>query len=323
MALEGCAKKSHPHEKFLRRTGYSAGGECVHVTYPVGLPMARTQVLWLLSACIFFVPGAQASVGELAKEFHEELNAVDRQTVPDQAARLLLQVQPQYRSKELQIKGMYRDILESKEYESLRVDYFAKAFSEQQLQELVVLAKNPVFKLYQAKMGELTQFSGTALMQLVQGRMSQLNSPTLKPESAVQSNDRKTFYSEDYGNFFINTWMYLDKENERIFRVSFSVDKPRGSETSYFLYCAMRKFALTNGFDGWVLNPDEESDGRRGRVGFFRKGEEVVKVLGDRFAKSESVDAKNQSMFSFCTDAGNQAKAQNSPHSDPAVQRRP
>lgn len=285
--------------------------------------MTRTQALWLLSACIFFVPGAQASVVELAKEFHEELNAVDRKTVPDQAAHLLFLALPEYRSKESQVKAMYRDILESKEYENLRVDYFAKAFSEQQLQELVVLAKNPVFKLYQAKMGEMTQFSGTALMQLVQGRISQLNSPTLKPESAVQNNGRKTFYSEDYGNFFINTWMYLDRENERIFRVSFSVDKPRGSETSYFLYCAMRKFALTNGFDGWALSPDDEAGGQRGRVGFFRKGEDVVKVLGDRFAKSELMDAKNASMSSFCTDAENQAKAQNNPHSDPAVQRRP
>lgn len=274
--------------------------------------MNCTRALCLLSACFLFISGARASVIEVAKELHGELNIIDRQTMPTQLTRLVLQVQPQYRSRELQIKGMYLEIFESKEYENLRVEYFTKAFSEQQLKELVDLAKNPVFKLYQVKMNELSQSSGTALMKLAQSKLSQFDSPSLKLGNAANNSDRRTFYSEDYGNFFINAWMYFDQQTERLYKLSLSVKKIQGSGYSYFLFCAARKFANANGFAGWVLRTESDADDQKGIIGFYKKGENVVDTLGKEFSNSELTDANNEAMASFCIKAEEQARARNS-----------
>ena len=143
--------------------------------------------LALCSVCIF--SGAHASALDLARELHSELNSVDRETMPDQFAAIIAQTRPEYRAKGQELKRLILTVLDSKEYESIRADYFSKAFSEQELRAQLALVRSPAFKLHQRKMTESAKFSGVALMGLVQRAVAQ-SADSLKPSVSSQPTDQ-------------------------------------------------------------------------------------------------------------------------------------
>ncbi len=266
-----------------------------------------TSILFLL-CCIFgclLNSTAHADSAVVVRELHGVLNSIDRETAPAQLAAQLIQVRPEYRAKEQEIQRIALEILDSKEYEDIRVAYFSKAFDEQQLKEQLALVRTPAFKLYQRKMTEMMQFSGAALIRLGQAKFAQLDNPSGKP-NATGTGARMTFYSEDYGNFFISSWLYFDQETERLYRLNFS-NKIKGSEYSYFLFCAARKFATTHGFDAWVISA-YPVDKQTGFIGFLKKGESAEALLGEKFANSEAMQVENKNISDLCAKAEEQAK---------------
>lgn len=237
------------------------------------------------------------------------MNDVDRETLPTQLASQLIQLRPEYRAREQDIKGLLLEILDSKEYEDIRVEYFSKAFDEQQLKGQLALVRSAEFRLFQRKIMEMMQFSGTALMRLSQSKFAQLDNPprkaNLRPQ--VSNANRTTFYSEDYGNFYISSWLYFDQETERIYRLTFST-KIHGSGYSFFLFCAAHRFAATRGFDSWSIAVESE-DGQSGIIGFLKKGESPEAVLGARFAKGQVLEAGNKNLSEMCSKGEEQARA--------------
>ena len=270
----------------------------------------RMKRFVLLLCCIlgcFSSSIAYADSADIASELHRALNTADREIMPVQLAAQLIQVRPEYRAKEQEIQRLILEILDSKEYENIRVGYFSKAFDEQQLRDLVVLVRTPAYKLFQRKISEMGQFSGEALIRLSQTKFSQLDNPSRKDSLPI--GNRMTFYSEDYGNFFISTWMYFEQVSERLYRLNFS-SKVQGSESSYFLLCAAWKFAETRGFDFWVISANKV-DEQSGLIGFLKIGESAEALLGEKFAKSEQIQVDNKNIADLCTKWGDHAKARN------------
>lgn len=278
-----------------------------------------TRILFVLCCILGYLLSATAHADSavVARELHSVLNSVDRETAPIQVAAQLIQVRPDYRAKEQDIRRIILEILDSKEYEDIRVAYFSKAFDEQQLKDQLALARTPTFKLYQRKMTEMVQFSGAALIRLAQAKFSQFDNPSLKP-SFSSSGKHMTFYSEDYGNFFISSWLYFEQETERLYRLNFS-NKIQGSGYSFFLICVARKLATTRGFDAWVISADSE-DKQRGFIGFLKKGESAEALLGERFAKTEPMPVENKNISEMCAKGEEQAKSRSPQVPNPAVQ---
>lgn len=130
--------------------------------------MIRLSFAFFTVCCIFICGSTYASALDLARELHIELNSIDRETMPSQFAVQFALMRPELRSKEQELKRLVLDVLDSKEYENIRAEYFAKAFSEQELKEQLALARSPAFKMHQKKMTEIVRNSGTALLDLVQ-----------------------------------------------------------------------------------------------------------------------------------------------------------
>jgi hypothetical protein len=282
--------------------------------------MLRQLFVAHLLACLVYGSSAFAAVEDTARELHIALNVVDRETLPTQLASQLIQFRPEYRSREQEIKGLLIEILDSKEFENIRIGYFAKAFDEQQLKGQLALVRSPEFRLYQRKMMEMMQFSGAAIMRLSQAKFAQLDSPPRKanPRPQASNANRTTFYSEDYGNFYISSWLYFDQEAERIFRMTFS-NKIHGSGYSFFLFCAAHRFAATRGFDSWSIATESDED-QSGLIGFLKNGESPEVVLDARFAKGQIMEAGNKRLIEMCSKGEDQAKAR-IPHERYGVQR--
>ncbi len=268
--------------------------------------MSRILLITLVAINLLLCPTTYATTVDLARELHIELNSADREIFPSQMAFQLMQQRPEYRMKEQEIKRVILEILDSKEYENMRVAYFSNAYDEQQLKEQLSLVRMPAFKLYQRKSMEMIQYSGITLMRLAQAKFSQLDNPSQKPDYQAASANRITFYSEDYGNFFISSWLYFDKESERLYHINFS-NKIQGSEYSLFLFCAARKFSATHGFDRWAISADPVNE-KNGMIGFLKKGESAESMLGAGFAKSQFVENDNKDISELCTKGEAQAK---------------
>lgn len=270
--------------------------------------MLRTLFLAQLLACLIYGSPAFAASQDTARALHIALNVVDRETLPTQLASQLIQLRPEYRSREQEIKELLIEILDSKEFENIRIEYFSKAFDEQQLKGQLTLVRSSEFRLYQRKMMEMMQFSGAAIMRLSQVKFAQLdNSPRkANPRPQASSANRTTFYSEDYGNFYISSWLYFDQEAERIFRMTFS-NKIHGSGYSFFLFCAAHRFAATRGFDSWSIAVESDDD-QSGLIGFLKKGESPKAVLGAPFAKGQIMESGNKRLTEMCNKGEEQAK---------------
>lgn len=269
--------------------------------------MLRMLFIVHCMAGLLFSSASYAASADIARELHVVLNTADRETIPNQMSLQMIQVRPEYRAKEQDIKRIILEILDSKEYENIRVEYFLKAFDEQQLKEQLALARTPAFRLYQRKMMEMIQFSGVALMRLAQAKFSQLDNPTRNTDPKIAGGNRTTFYSEDYGNFYISSWLYFDQVTERLYRLNFS-NKIQGSGYSLFLFCAAKKFAFTRGFDALTISADPE-DEQRGMIGFLKKGESAEAMLGARFTKSQIIEIDNKNISEMCAKGEEQAKA--------------
>lgn len=282
--------------------------------------MLRLLFLAHLLACLIYGSSVSAALQDTARELHIALNVVDRETLPTQLAAQLIQLRPEYRSREQEIKELLLEILDSKEFENIRIEYFSKAFDEQQLKGQITLVRSAEFRLYQRKMMELMQFSGAAIMRLSQAKFAQLDNPSRKanPRPQASTANRTTFYSEDYGNFYISSWLYFDQEAERIFRITFS-NKIHGSGYSFFLFCAAHRFASTRGFDSWSIAVESEAD-QSGLIGFLKKGESPEAVLGARFAKGQIMEAGNERLAEMCSKGKEQANARTPKVPNPAVQ---
>lgn len=278
-----------------------------------------TRILFVLSCIVGCLLNsiAHADSAAVARELHSELKTVERETLPAQLSATIIQLRPEYRAKEQGIQRIFREILDSKQYEDIRVPFFSKAFDEQQLKDQLALARTPAFKLFQRKMPEMDQFSGGALNSLGQAKFAQLDNPSFKPDSPG-TGSRMTFYSEDYGNFFISSFLYFEQETERIYRLNFS-NKMQGSGYSFFLFCAARKFAATHGFDAWVISSSDPEDKQRGLIGFLKNGENVGTLLGERFAKDEPMQVENKDISELCAKGEEQANARKPQVPNPAV----
>ena len=272
--------------------------------------MIRLLLSLLCLLNLFISSFAYSAPKDSARELHHALNAADREVLPKQLVHQLLLVRPEARGKEGQLQRIILEILDSKEYEQIRVEYFSKAFTDQQLLDQLVLARTPAFALYQRKIAEMAQFSGGALMQLFRTRLAQLDNPQRKPEPDGVSHLRTTFYSEDYGDFFISSWLFLDQKTERIYRGQFS-DQSYTNKHSSFTFCVARQLATTSGLGAWVTTVDPDDD-RSILIGLLKKGENSITVLGPTFANGLPVEVDNKIMSELCVRSREQATVRRS-----------
>lgn len=154
--------------------------------------MNRTFVLLasIFSCGVLLLTNAYASTSDFASELHKELNALDRETMTDQFASMVMQIRPEYRTKEHELKRIILRILDSKEYEAIRVGYFTKAFTNQELREQIDLVRSQAFKLHQRRMADHAKFSGVALMELVQKALSQSADSLKSPVASLPKNEK-------------------------------------------------------------------------------------------------------------------------------------
>ena len=141
-----------------------------------------TAVAWL---AMFPLAYAQDSHRRAAQALHEVLISADATTVIQLVASAMGAQDPVLRTHKTVVEGWLADQIASPAYAEAKIAAYMEVYSEEELTQILAMAKTPAFRVFQAKHQQTLRSSAPKLIQLAQE-----NGPEL--ERRIQQAERST-----------------------------------------------------------------------------------------------------------------------------------